>query len=67
MITLKERYQNIILKCDESDCGHEEEFYGRFEEAMAMAKNNGWQLEEKKQTCPTCVDFNRQNIDRYQK
>ena len=67
MITLKQRYQNIVIRCDEKECGHEEEFYGSFEVCMKQAKQSGWKLEEEKQTCADCLDFNRQNIERYQK
>lgn len=71
MIKCLPRFQNVEVFCDEDDCGHSAEFYGTFNECIALAKLEGWSFlpdgDMSKQVCPDCVEFNRNNIERYEK
>jgi len=69
MIEYSPRFQNMEISCDEVDCGHSIEFYGTFDECVALAKSSGWKIspdgDDWIHTCPDCVEFNLNNLERY--
>lgn len=68
MLKFSSRFQNTEIKCDERDCGFAEEFYGKFDECVAEAKSGGWEFTKSDtQICPGCVQFNKNNLERYGK
>lgn len=65
MITYTPRIQNMEIKCIERDCNSPDEYYGTFEECIALAKSAGWKIKGKECVCLQCQRFNENNIERY--